>query len=88
MRIFWLEILLIFAPFFLYRIYVAYVMRHKVDSGGTYNEVPLTLLFIIGLGLSILSFVFLGTTGEEVVRPDYKPATFEDGKIVPPSFEE
>jgi hypothetical protein len=75
-------------PFLLYRIYVAYVMRHKVDSGGTYNEVPLTLLFIIGLGLSIFSFIILGLTGEEVTGPDYRPATFEDGKIVPPRFEE
>ena len=88
MRVFWFEILLIFAPFLLYRVYVAYVTRHKVDSGGTYNEVPLTLLFIIGLGLSILSFIILGVTGEEVTRRDYTPATFEDGKIVPPSFEE
>lgn len=88
MRIFWLQILLIFMPFFLYRIYVAFVVRRKVKSGGAYNEVPLARLFIIGLLLAILSFIIVGLTGDRVTDGDYTPATFKDGEIIPPKIDD
>lgn len=88
MRIFWLQILLVFTPFLLYRIYLAFVTRRKADTGGTYNEVPLAVLFIIGLALSIISFVAIGLTGEHVIEGNYTPATLEDGEIVPPHIDE
>lgn len=88
MRIFWLQIVLIFAPFFLYRIYVAFVTKRKVETSGTYSEVPLTVLFIIGLALSIVSFIVIGLTGERVTGGKYTPATLEDGEIIPPHIDE
>lgn len=88
MRIFWLEILLVFAPFFLYRIYVAFVVKRKVETGGTYNEVPLAALFIAGLVLALISFFIMGIVGERVTGGDYTPATFEDGEVIPPHIDE
>lgn len=88
MRIFWLEILLVFTPFLLYRLYVAFVMKRKMETGGSYNEVPLAILFIIGLVLSIISFVVIGLTGDHVTGGDYTPATLEDGEIIPPHIDE
>lgn len=87
MRIFWLQILLIFAPFFLYRIYVAFVVKRKTETGGTWNEVPLTTLFIIGLVLSIISFIVMSVTGGHVTEGDYTPATLEDGEVIPPHID-
>lgn len=88
MRIFWLQIFLIFAPFFLYRIYVVFVTRRKMETGGAWNEGPLTMLFVIGLLLSIISFIVMGATGDRVTEGDYTPATLEDGKIIPPHLDE
>ncbi len=88
MRIFWLELILVFTPFLLYRIYVAFVVKRKVESGGTYNEIPLAMLFIVGLVLAVISFLVMGFVGERVTGGDYTPATFEDGEIIPPHIDE
>lgn len=88
MRIFWLEILLVFTPFLLYRLYVAFVVKRKVETGGTYNEVPLATLFVVGLALAIISFVIIGIVGERETGGDYTPATLKDGEIIPPHIDE
>ena len=88
MRFFWLQILLIFTPFLLYRIYVTFVAKRKVETGGTYNEIPLAVLFIAGLILAIISFIVIGLTGEHVTSGNYTPATLEDGEIIPPHIDE
>lgn len=88
MRIFWLEIFLVFVPFLLYRLYVAFVTRRKIETGGTYNEIPLAVLFIAGLVLAIISFIVIGLTGEHVTSGNYTPATLEDGEIIPPHIDE
>lgn len=88
MRIFWLQVLLIFAPFLVYRIYVAFVVKRKVETDGRFNEIPLTTLFIVGLVLALISFIIMGVFGERVTGGDYTPATFEDGEIIPPHIDE
>jgi quinol-cytochrome oxidoreductase complex cytochrome b subunit len=87
MRIFWFEILIVFTPFILYRLYVAFVVRKKVESAGRYNETPLALLFVIGLILASLTLIVIGMTRGSVIGGDYTPATFEDGEVKPPHLD-
>ena len=86
MRIFFLQLVLIAVPFVLYRIYAAYVIRRKIESDDKFNEVPLSILFLAGVILAGLSFVFVGLTQESKLG-DYTPPRLEDGKIIPPKTE-
>ena len=86
MRIFAFQIFLVALPFVIYRLYVFTVMRRKVQSGDTYNEVPLSILFIAGLVLAGVSLIAVWAT-QDTQMGDYTPAKFEDGEIVPPKID-
>ena len=85
MRLFLLfQILLVALPFIVYRFYVGFVMRRKVQTEGKYNEVPLTLLLIAGLVLAGLAQVTMGLMQERDTAIYEKARMDEDGTIIPP----
>lgn len=86
MRFILLQLILVATPFVLYRLYIAFVMRRKLDTEGRYNEVPLGVLLLAGLALAAVGLVVAWSL-EERKLGDYTPAKYEDGEIVPPRID-
>ncbi len=49
-------------PFLLYWGFVVFVARRKADSGGIWNEAPITWLLSAGILLMIAGFAYWGLT--------------------------
>jgi heme/copper-type cytochrome/quinol oxidase subunit 3 len=74
------RLLLFMVPFALYAIYLR--LRTKDESTPTQPH-PWTVLFISGLVLVAVSFLYLGATGGTGQRGIYVPPRVEDGRVVP-----
>jgi hypothetical protein len=83
-RIAFTRLLLFLLPFALYGVYLL-LLRWRPNA--TRPQTPWTPLFIAGLLLVVLSFVFLGLTEGGTTEGVYVPPNAIDGKIVPGHFE-
>lgn len=79
MRTLILRVLLFLLPFALFGIY-AFLIGQR---GSARPATPWTLLFIVGLGLVVASFVIVGLTEGETTHGVYVPPHTVDGRIVP-----
>jgi len=79
MRTVVLRVLLFLLPFALFGLY-AWLLGQRGSSRPT---TPWTLLFVIGLGLVVASFVIVGLTEGETTKGVYVPPHTVDGHIVP-----
>jgi hypothetical protein len=79
MRQAFLRVLLFLLPFALFSIY-AFLLNRR---GAARPVTPWTLLFVVGLGLVIASFVIVGLTEGESTQGVYVPPHAENGHIVP-----
>jgi hypothetical protein len=79
-RILLLRALLFAVPF---AIYGAYLLLSRARSIVPTHDTPWTLLFISGLGLVVVSFVYVGLTEGESTQGRYVAPHVVNGKIVP-----
>ena len=77
------HLLLVFVPFILYWSYVAFVLRKKEETGGTWDDAPIARLLGSGLVLAIVSLVFVALNQGEKAGSVYEPAKVEDGELKP-----
>jgi len=56
------NLILLALPFALYWSYARFVARKKAETGGTWNEAPVAVLFMTGVALVIASLFYLGLT--------------------------
>jgi hypothetical protein len=75
------DLLLFLLPFALYWIYIRFGGRTEP------RPTPWTILFISGLVLVVVSFVWLGVAEDVTVKGNYVPAHVENGKVVSGHFE-
>lgn len=88
MRFILFELLLIFTPLIVYRLYLHFVVAQKAEKGMSWNEGPVTWLLIAGLGLAVAAFVVWGMAGDRSSKGAYTPATFEDGELKPSTIDD
>ncbi len=74
-----LRALLFLLPFALFAIYAALIKGRS----GARPTTPWTLLFVVGLGLVIASFVIVGLTEGLPANGTYIPPHMENGHVVP-----
>jgi multidrug transporter EmrE-like cation transporter len=74
---------LFLAPFAVYAIWLAIARRADVSAQASWPADRLTWLGIVGLALTILGFLGLGTFSGAPPGSTYVPPRFEDGRIVP-----
>jgi hypothetical protein len=79
-RILLLRALLFAVPF---AIYGAYLLLSRSRSIVPTHDTPWTLLFISGLALVVVSFLYVGLTEGESIQGRYVPPHVVNGKIVP-----
>ncbi len=79
------NIFLVASPFLLYWGYISFVAHKKEERGGKWNEAPLALLLITGVALALASLVYLALTSGDDPGSAYRPAQYEDGKLIPGS---
>ncbi|MEW5420619.1 DUF6111 family protein [Amorphus sp. 3PC139-8] len=86
-RVIIVQLVLFLLPFIGWGIYLA-VTRGLSDARSSYFIGPMPYwLAVAGLLLSIAGFLALGVVGEHATGV-YHPLRFEDGKLVPGSFDE
>ncbi|MGF1456379.1 MAG: DUF6111 family protein [Alphaproteobacteria bacterium] len=82
-RLLLLRLLIILAPFILYAGYVALIRRENPFRASSWQEAPLSWLAGASILCAVVSIVALGFILEGERNADYRPARFEDGKLVP-----
>ncbi len=76
------QALLLVLPFLVYWGYVVLIAKKKDDSGGTWNEAPVTWLLTTGILLAIASFVYWGLTDVEPTAVPGSRAPQEEALII------
>jgi phosphoglycerol transferase MdoB-like AlkP superfamily enzyme len=79
-----IRMLLFAAPFAIYALYYFLMRRSKTQNT---PETPWSLLFIAGLSLVVVSFIYVGLTEGEPTSGVYVPPHEVNGHIVPGHME-
>jgi hypothetical protein len=79
-RIVLIRLLLFAVPF---AIYGAYLLLARARSIVPQHDTPWTYLFIAGLSLVVVSFIYVGLTEGETTKGRYVPPHVVNGKVVP-----
>ncbi len=74
-----LRMLLFAVPFALYGVYLLLLKQRQIERPAT----PWAILFIVGLALVALSFVYLGLTEGETTKGHYVAPKVVNGQVVP-----
>lgn len=74
--------ILLFLPLILYFLWASFVRRKKEETGGQWDDWPLTRLFLAGLALMGLALVIMRFTNEGQPPGDLVPDQYKDDRFI------
>lgn len=74
--------ILLFLPLILYFLWVSFVRRKEEETGGQWDDWPLTRLFLAGLALMGVALVIMRFTNEGEPPGDLVPERYEDDRFI------
>ena len=75
--------LLLALPFLIYAAWFRFLRQKREESGGTWDDAPLTWLMISGLLLMFAGLVVTRVLSGDEIGSKYIPPRYENGEVVP-----